>query len=244
MRGVIELQAVTKRYAETTVLDDLSLSIPPRSITGVIGESGSGKSTLLQLINGLVLPDSGTVNVFGRPLPRDDLVRFRRRVGYAVQGTGLFPHLRAAQNIGLLGTLERWSPADIDARTDELMRLMDLSPELKVRYPYQLSGGQQQRVGICRAMFLRPELLLLDEPFSGVDPLTRRDIHARFLELLAAEPATVVLVTHDIAEARRLASELVIVQDGRLIQTGETAEVMKYPATKHVALLFGASNDD
>jgi osmoprotectant transport system ATP-binding protein len=243
MRGVIELQAVTKRYAETTVLDNLSLSIPPRSITGVIGESGSGKSTLLQLINGLVLPDSGTVNVFGRPLPRGDLVRFRRRVGYAVQGTGLFPHLRAAQNIGLLGTLERWSPADIDARTDELMRLMDLSPELKVRYPYQLSGGQQQRVGICRAMFLRPELLLLDEPFSGVDPLTRRDIHARFLELLAAEPATVVLVTHDIAEARRLASELVIVQDGRLIQTGETAEVMRYPATKHVALLFGASND-
>ena len=123
------------------------------------------------------------------------------------------------------------------------MRLMDLSPELKVRYPYQLSGGQQQRVGICRAMFLRPELLLLDEPFSGVDPLTRRDIHARFIELLAAEPATVVLVTHDIAEARRLASELVIVQDGRLIQTGETAEVMRYPATKHVAPLFRDTND-
>ena len=242
MSGIIELQAITKRYAESTVLDDLSLSSPPQSITGVIGQSGSGKSTLLQLINGLVLPDSGTVTVFGEPLPRGDLVRFRRRVGYAVQGTGLFPHLRVAQNIGLLGTLERWSPVEIDARTAELMALMDLSPELKLRYPYQLSGGQQQRVGICRAMFLRPELLLLDEPFSGVDPLTRRDIHARFLELLAAEPATVVLVTHDIAEARRLASELVIVHDGRLIQTGETAEVMKYPATKHVALLFGDSN--
>lgn len=243
MSGIIELQAVTKRYAESIVLDDLSLSIPPRSITGVIGESGSGKSTLLQLVNGLVLPDSGTVNVFGKPLPSDDLARFRRRVGYAVQGTGLFPHLRIAQNIELLGALERWSPAEIDARTAELMRLMGLSPELKLRYPYQLSGGQQQRVGICRAMFLRPEILLLDEPFSGVDPLTRRDIHARFLELLAAEPATVVLVTHDIAEARRLASELVIVHDGRLIQTGETEEVMRNPATKHVALLVGDSND-
>ena len=121
MNGIIELQAVTKRYADTTVLENLSLSVPPSVLTAVIGESGSGKSTLLQLINGLVLPDTGAVNVFGEPLPRDDLSKFRRRIGYAVQGTGLFPHLRVAQNIGLLGKLERWSPADIGARTTELM---------------------------------------------------------------------------------------------------------------------------
>ncbi len=243
MNGIIELQAVTKRYADTAVLEDLSLSVPPRVVTAVIGESGSGKSTLLQLINGLVLPDAGAVSVFGEPLPRADLSRFRRRIGYAVQGTGLFPHMRVAQNIGLLGALEGWSPAEIGARTAELMTLMDLASELTSRYPYQLSGGQQQRVGICRAMFLRPEILLLDEPFSGVDPLTRREIHARFLELLAAEPATVILVTHDIAEAKRLASELVIVHEGRLLQTGATAEVVNSPANAYVARLFEGRHD-
>ncbi len=243
MNGIIELHAVTKQYADTTVLENLSLSVPPRVVTAVIGESGGGKSTLLQLINGLVRPDAGAVNVFGEPLPRGELSRFRRRIGYAVQGTGLFPHMRVAQNIGLLGTLEGWSPADIGARTTELMTLMGLASRLITRYPYQLSGGQQQRVGICRAMFLRPEILLLDEPFSGVDPLARRDIHARFLELLAAEPATVVLVTHDIAEARRLAAELVIVHEGRLLQTGATAEVVNSPANAYVARFFEDSDD-
>ena len=242
MNGIIEFQAVTKRYADTTVLDNLSLSVPPRVVTAVIGESGGGKSTLLQLINGLVRPDAGAVNVFGEPLPRDDLSRFRRRIGYAVQGTGLFPHMRVAQNIGLLGTLEGWSPADIDARTTELMTLMGLASRLITRYPYQLSGGQQQRVGICRAMFLRPEILLLDEPFSGVDTLARRDIHTRFLELLEVEPATVVLVTHDVAEARRLAAKLVIVHEGRLLQTGATAEVVNSPANAYVARFFEDSD--
>ncbi|TDJ28507.1 MAG: ATP-binding cassette domain-containing protein, partial [Gammaproteobacteria bacterium] len=132
---------------------------------------------------------------------------------------------------------------EIGARTAELMTLMDLASELTDRYPYQLSGGQQQRVGICRAMFLRPEILLLDEPFSGVDPLTRREIHARFLDLLAAEPATVILVTHDIAEARRLASKLVIVHEGRLLQTGATAEVVNSPANAYVARLFEDQHD-
>jgi len=239
MNGIIEFLAVTKRYADTTVLESLSLSLSPRVITGVIGKSGSGKSTLLQLINGLIIPDAGIVNIFGKPLPRDDLSRFRRRIGYAVQGTGLFPHMRVARNIGILGALRGWAAADVNARTTELMELMGLASDLATRYPYQLSGGQQQRVGICRAMFLRPEILLLDEPFSGVDPLTRRDIHARFLELLAVEPATVVLVTHDIAEARQLASELLIVDDGRLIQAGATSEIINTPANDYVARLFG-----
>jgi len=175
-------------------------------------------------------------------LPDDDLSQFRRRIGYAVQGTGLFPHLRVAQNIGLLGTLEGWQPNEIAARITELMALMDLAPDLINRYPYQLSGGQQQRVGICRAMFLRPEVLLLDEPFSGVDPLTRLDIHRRFIELMAAEPATVVLVTHDIAEAKRLTEEVVIVHQGRIVQTGATTDVASEPVNDYVARLFGTDD--
>ncbi len=241
MNGIIELQAVTKRYAATAVLDDLTLSISPRSVTAIVGESGSGKSTLLQLINGLIVPDAGAVQVFGEPLPSGNLVEFRRRIGYAVQGTGLFPHLRVARNISLLGGLTGWSPAEIDARISELMTFMDLSSELATRYPHELSGGQQQRVGICRAMFLRPEILLLDEPFSGIDPLMRRDIHQRLLDLLEAHPTTVVLVTHDIAEAKRLASELVIVNDGRLVQTGATTAVESAPVSDYVALLLGTS---
>jgi osmoprotectant transport system ATP-binding protein len=238
MDGIIEILNVTKRYADTTALDNISLRISNDAVTGIVGESGSGKSTLLQLINGLINPDSGSVKVFGEPLPQNNLPRFRRRIGYAVQGTGLFPHMRVARNISLLGSLENWNSADINVRTDELMDLMDLPGDLRQRYPHQLSGGQQQRVGICRAMFLRPEVLLLDEPFSGVDPLTRSEIHTRFLELLAAEPATVVLVTHDMVEATKLASDLVIVHEGQIVQTGATADVLRAPKNDFVASLF------
>ncbi|MGI9259078.1 MAG: ATP-binding cassette domain-containing protein [Gammaproteobacteria bacterium] len=238
MNGIVEFQSVTKRYAQTTVLEDLTLSIAPQAVTGVVGESGSGKSTLLQLVNGLIRPDTGNVLVFGKPLPSSELAKFRRRVGYAVQGTGLFPHLRVADNIALIAKLEKWSQSDIDSRISELMQFMDLEPALRTRYPHELSGGQQQRVGICRAMFLRPEILLLDEPFSGVDPLMKRDIHERLIALLSAEPATVVLVTHDIAEAKRLTQELVILSDGRLVQTGSIADIERQPANERVALLM------
>lgn len=238
MNGIVEFQSVTKRYAQTTVLEDLTLSIAPQAVTGVVGESGSGKSTLLQLVNGLIRPDTGNVLVFGEPLPSSELAKFRRRVGYAVQGTGLFPHLRVADNLALVAKLEKWSQSDIDSRISELMQFMDLEPVLRTRYPHELSGGQQQRVGICRAMFLRPEILLLDEPFSGVDPLMKRDIHERLIALLSAEPATVVLVTHDIAEAKRLTQELVILSDGRLVQTGTIADIERQPANERVALLM------
>ena len=218
MSGIIEFRSVAKRYGETSVFEDLDLQIGEGTTTALVGESGSGKSTLLQLINGLQRPDAGTVRTFGQAVPSSDLAEFRRRIGYAVQGTGLFPHMSVLRNITLLGALGGWSEAAIGARTDELMALMALPDGLKHRYPHELSGGQQQRVGICRAMFLRPEILLLDEPFSGIDPLTRNDIHERFLTLMDAETATVVLVTHDMEEAARLASELIIIRDGGIVR--------------------------
>lgn len=238
MQGIIEFREVAKSYGNTRVLENLSLDIGAGRITALIGESGSGKSTLLQMVNGLLRPDRGQVRVFGAALPDGELGAFRRRIGYAVQGTGLFPHLRIAANIGLLGRLEGWNPERVAERCDELMVLMGLDRALKHRYPHELSGGQQQRAGICRAMLLRPEVLLLDEPFSGVDPLTRAEIHGRFKQLMAIEPATVLLVTHDIQEAVRLAADLVVLAEGSVLQAGPLDRVMDQPGDVRVAKLF------
>lgn len=239
MSGIIEFQGVSKHFGETNVFQDLDLAILSGVTTALVGESGSGKSTLLQLINGLERPDSGTVSAFGHPIPREGLAGFRRRIGYAVQGTGLFPHMRVSRNISLLGELEGWSRTAIEARTDELMALMALDSSLKHRFPAQLSGGQQQRVGICRAMFLKPEVLLLDEPFSGVDPLTRDDIHDRFLDLMDTESATVVLVTHDIDEALRLATGLIILHHGKIVHEGPANRAATQTENEYVARLLG-----
>ena len=237
MSGIIEFRAVAKHYGDTKVFEDLNLDIRQGVTTALVGESGCGKSTLLQLINGLQKPDAGTVNTFGQPVPGSELAEFRRRIGYAVQGTGLFPHMRVSRNISLLGELGGWSGEAITSRTHELMALMALDESLEHRYPHELSGGQQQRVGICRAMFLRPEILLLDEPFSGVDPPTRRDIHKRFLTLMGAETATVVLVTHDMEEARRLAEELIIIETGKIVRQGQADQIR--PDSEYLARLFG-----
>jgi osmoprotectant transport system ATP-binding protein len=238
VHGIIEFDNVAKSYGTTAVLENLCLEVAAGRTTALIGESGSGKSTLLQLVNGLIEADSGVVRVFGTPVPADRRDRFRRRIGYAVQGIGLFPHLKTAANIGLLGRLEGWPPSRVAARVAELMALMELDASLAERYPHELSGGQQQRVGICRAMFLTPEILLLDEPFSGVDPLTRTDIHERFKTLMTAEPATVLLVTHDIHEAARLATDLVVLAKGRVRQSGTVENVVAHPCDTDVARLF------
>jgi len=235
---IIEFSAVAKRYGRTPVLDNLSVAVRAGGITAILGASGSGKSTLLKLINGLIRPDRGEVVVFGRPVPVERLPEYRRRIGYAVQGAALFPHLSVAQNIAMLGAIAGWPSARREARTAELMRLMSLDPELAERYPYQLSGGQQQRAGICRAMFLGPEILLLDEPFAGVDSLTKRAIHERLAVLIQAEPTTVLLVTHDIQEARGVARDLIVLQGGRVVQTGPVNEVVAAPVAGYVSALL------
>ena len=180
---VLSLQDVTKTYGRRPVLENVDLALESGQVTAIVGRSGCGKSTLLKLFNGLVVPDRGRVSAFGAELDYADLVSVRRRMGYAVQGTGLFPHMSARENVVLSA---------------------------------ELSGGQQQRVGLCRAMMLRPEVLLLDEPFAAIDPITRYDIHHQLLEILAAEPATVVLVTHDMREAMQLADRIVLLEGGRV----------------------------
>ncbi len=237
MRASIEFDSVSRSFGANRVLDNISLALPAQKTTAVVGASGSGKSTLLRHINAMERPDSGTVRVFGEPVPRDSLTAFRRRIGYAVQAVGLFPHLTVARNVTLLAELDGWTKDEIAARLDSLMRLMELPADLRHRYPHQLSGGQQQRVGLCRAMMLKPELLLLDEPFSGVDPITRGDIHREFERLQAAEPVSVVLVTHDMREARRLSQYLVVLRDGAVLHAGPTAEALENPGHPYVARL-------
>jgi len=225
----LSLQSVSKTYEGTRALDDLTLDFPEACITAVVGPSGCGKSTLLKLFNGLVRPDTGEVRIFGRQADYGNLAPTRRRMGYAVQGTGLFPHLTARDNITLLAALEGWQRDTIEGRLQELLELSQLQPEQLQRYPHQLSGGQQQRVGLCRAMMLRPDILLLDEPFAAIDPITRIDIQEQLLVLHRAEPTTAVLVTHDMREALRLAHHLVIMDAGRVVCSVNKAGLLEGP---------------
>jgi osmoprotectant transport system ATP-binding protein len=241
--SAVSLQSVTKTLGNRVVLDDVSLALPRDEVTAILGESGCGKTTLLHHLNGLLQPDSGRVELFGEPLDYARLSSARRRMGYAVQGVGLFPHLTMVGNLGLMARLEGWETSRIDERRRRLMRMMELDEELVDRYPHELSGGQRQRFGICRAMMLEPDLLLLDEPFSGVDTITRGRIHEEMSKLLRTEPATTVLVTHDVREALRLGTYLVVMDSGRIVQNGDVDDVLRAPANAAVAKLFADQLD-
>ena len=218
----VSLYQVGKRFADTPVLSDISVSFAADAVTAVIGRSGSGKSTLLRLINGLALPDSGTVEVQGSPIDYLALPALRRGIGYAVQGTGLFPHLSVADNITLVARLEGWAPDRVAKRLEKLCEMVQLEPAWLERYPASLSGGQQQRVGLARAMMLNPPLLLLDEPFAALDPLTRLEIHEELQRLQSLEPRSIVLVTHDMREAMKLADRVLVLEAGRVLLEEDT----------------------
>lgn len=238
MSYCVEFDNVSKAFVPgTLVLDEVSLNLPEGVTTAVVGESGSGKTTLLQLVNAVLRPDQGEVRVFGAPIP-DDLVSHRRSIGYSVQGAGLFPHMTNAANVQLLARLEGWSDEQMSSRFAQLAQQMELDSSIGERYPQELSGGQQQRIGLCRALMLRPKMLLLDEPFSAVDPITRVGIYERFQEVQQLEGVSTLLVTHDMREAVKLASHLVIVRGGRIEQAGPIADVCEQPDTEYVANLL------
>lgn len=237
MGDCVTFKEVGKCFGDQWVFRHVSLTLPESEVTAIVGASGSGKTTLLQLVNGVYTPDEGAVSVMGQPIP-EDLTSFRKRIGYAVQGVGLFPHMTVFQNVSLLARLQGWNKQEIDTRSVELMNRMELSTELLHRYPYQLSGGQQQRVGLCRALMLRPQMLLLDEPFSAIDPITRTDLHAHFAALQLHEGVSTLLVTHDLREAVKLAGFLVIMADGQIVQSGKTTEVLDAPANSYVRQLL------
>jgi osmoprotectant transport system ATP-binding protein len=213
----IEFVHVGYSVGRSPVLRDLNLSIPSGETLVLLGRSGSGKSTALKLINRLLLPNSGEVRVEGRPTAEWEAIRLRRRIGYAIQEIGLFPHYTVEQNIALLPKLEHWPAARITTRVNELLELSGLRPtEFRGRYPDELSGGQRQRVGLARALALDPPILLMDEPFGALDPLTRGEIQREFKRITTSLGKTVVFVTHDTAEALLLATRIALLDSGEL----------------------------
>ena len=230
----IAFENVSKSYREKIALENITLTFQPNKTTAVIGPSGSGKSTLIQLINGLLRPDHGQVSVFDKKINYDNLSELRRRMGYAVQGTGLFPHLTVKKNITLLAVLENWQDDRIAKRAQELVDLVNLPKDYFTKYPHELSGGEQQRVGLCRAMMLNPKIFLLDEAFGALDPITRSEIHAEFIRLQKLEARTIILVTHDLREAFKLADQVVILNEGQVEQIGTRKEILETPASKFV----------
>lgn len=232
--SLIQFKNVSHYYGKVPAVKRLSFEIEDQKITAIIGKSGSGKSTLLQLINGLIKPSEGEVDVFGKPLDYSKINKTRLKIGYSVQGTGLFPHMTVYNNISILGKITYESKHDIERRIDTLMSFVNLPPSFKTKYPYQLSGGEQQRVGICRAMLLSPPIFLLDEAFAALDPETKNEIHNELLEMQAAEPRTIVLVTHDLDEAIKLADNIMFMDAGEIKQFASKKDVMENPASVSV----------
>ena len=237
---MIELRGVGKSFGATRAVDDVSLVIERGEFVVLVGASGSGKSTLLKMINRLVEHDSGMILFAGEEIRSFRPEAIRRRMGYAIQSIGLFPHWSVARNIATVPELLGWPAARIAARVDELLTLLDLEPALyRQRYPSQLSGGQQQRVGVARALAADPELLLMDEPFGALDPITRQSLQQEMARIHQASGKTIVLVTHDIEEALRLATRIVLLGSGRIVQAGPPAQLLEQPATDFVRDFFG-----
>ena len=234
---IITFTNVSKRYGDTVVLSEIELEITNGQTTVIVGQSGSGKTTLLRMVNGLIKPDSGRLEVFGDLVPEENIENFRRKIGYAVQGAGLFPHVSVKENIVLIARLVGWSSQDLDERFEMLMRQMELPLDLSDRIPNELSGGQQQRVGLCRALMLKPKLLLLDEPFSAVDPLTRLELYEVVEKLISNEAVSIVMVSHDLGEAKRLGDRMVVLQNGIILQNDLISNVIGNPATPYVERL-------
>ncbi len=236
----IVLESVRKSFADTVAVDDVSLELTAGETTALIGSSGSGKSTILRLIIGLLWPDRGHVSVGGCRLQRDNILAMRERMGYVIQSGGLFPHMTVAQNVALQARHLGWSQADIDARTDDLLDLTHLPHEFLQRYPAELSGGQRQRVALIRALVPNPPVLLLDEPLGALDPIVRHELQDELREIFRRLNKTVVLVTHDVAEAAHFAERLVLLRDGAVLQDGSLEDLVSRPADEFVERFVAA----
>jgi len=223
----IEFVDVSYHVAGTQVLSGFNLQIANGETLVLLGRSGSGKTTTLKLINRLVSPTSGEIRVDGKPQQQIDVIRLRRGIGYVIQEVGLFPHFTVARNVGLVPKIEGWSEDRIQARVQELLQLVGLEGTLASRYPHQLSGGQRQRVGVARALAANPEILLMDEPFGALDPLTRDEVQREFLSLQQQLHKTVVFVTHDLHEALRLGSRIALMEAARLVTVLSPHEFLK-----------------
>lgn len=240
MTSAIELSGVGKRYGAVAALADVSLVVEAGQFTALVGGSGSGKTTLLKTINRLVAPDVGTVRVRGEDVSGLEPPVLRRRIGYVFQEVGLFPHLSVGENIAITPKLLGWDKPRIAARTAALLELVALPQEVAGRAPAALSGGQRQRVGVARALAAEPSLMLMDEPFGALDPLTRDALGADYRELHDRLGLTTLMVTHDMTEAVLLADRIVVLRDGRIVADGTAADLLSRTADPEVRALLEA----
>lgn len=224
---MIEFRDVSYSVNGIQVLSGLNLRVAHGEILVLLGRSGSGKTTTLKLVNRLVTPTSGQVLVNGKANDQVDVIQLRRGIGYVIQEAGLFPHLTVERNIGLVPKIEGWPEERVRARVEEMLQLVGLSADLASRYPHQLSGGQRQRVGVARGLAADPAILLMDEPFGALDPLTRDELQREFLLLQQRVHKTVVFVTHDLREALRLASRISLMEAGKLVTVLTPQEFLK-----------------
>lgn len=237
---MIEIDEITKTYSGTAVVDRVTVTIQPHTICVVVGTSGSGKTTLMRMINKLVTPSSGTIRIDGEDIAGIPAYELRRRIGYAIQGHGLFPHRTVGQNVATVPKLLGWDKRKTADRVDELLTLFQLDPqEFRDRLPHELSGGQQQRVGVARALAASPNILLMDEPYGALDPVIRAKAQEDLLAIQRQFGTTVVLVTHDMEEAIHLGHTIAVMDQGKLLQCAKPSEIISHPATPFVAELIG-----
>jgi osmoprotectant transport system ATP-binding protein len=240
---LVEFRDVTYEIGGRTILSHVSFGVEAGGTLVLLGRSGSGKTTALKMTNGMLFPTSGEVLVEGRATTAWDPIRLKRRIGYVIQEVGLFPHFTIAENVGLVPRLEGWKPEDIERRVDDLLSMVGLAPaEYRARYPRQLSGGQRQRVGVARALAGDPALLLFDEPFGALDPVTRRELQDQFLALRSEPGRTAIFVTHDVREALRLCGRIAVLAGGKLETIAPPTEFRR--ATTSEARAFLASLED
>lgn len=236
---MIEVKNLTKRFDDRIAVQDLSFKLEAGKTLALIGSSGSGKTTTLRMINRLIEPDSGQILVNGEDMTHQPLEQMRRRMGYVIQNMGLFPHYTVAENVAIVPNLLKWSPARTHTRVCELLEYVGLPPmEYAAKYPNQLSGGQQQRVGLARALAADPPIILMDEPFGALDPITRMHIRREVLQLEEFQNKTIILVTHDVEEAFEMADMICLLHEGKVQQMGPPKALLQQPANGFVSDFF------
>ncbi|MDP3447696.1 MAG: betaine/proline/choline family ABC transporter ATP-binding protein [Eubacteriales bacterium] len=237
---MIKFENVTKKYGDLTVVDNLTLEVDKGNLVALIGASGCGKTTTLKMVNRIIEPTSGNIFVNEENILRQDPVQLRRGIGYVIQQIGLFPNMTIAENITVVGKLLSWNKAHSRERAEELLHMVEMDPALYMnRYPNELSGGQQQRIGVLRALATDPEIILMDEPFGALDPITREQLQNEFINLQTRLHKTILFVTHDMDEAIKMADSIVLMRDGKIVQAAAAEEMLRNPADDYVASFIG-----
>lgn len=238
MSTEIEFKHIRKSYGDKVIMEDFNLQVEKGEFITIIGSSGCGKTTALKMVNGLIHPDGGDILIEGENIREKDQTQLRRNIGYAIQGSVLFPHMTVEENISYVpNLLNRRNRAKTKSAVEKWMKIVGLDEEMKERYPAELSGGQQQRVGIARALSASPEILLMDEPFGAVDEITRGQLQEELLRIYHQTQITVLFVTHDIGEALKLGTKVLVMDHGEIQQYAAPAELLRHPATPFVERL-------